>query len=392
MSRTGLGGYLLVVLEERAGFRAAAVRVTHRPRYSGGELEADFPSERRRPVRDLRRHVTHRPRFSSEGKQGPVTHRPGLPEGGSRTLPCMTGEVTASIEVAPGELGSSLRVLRLCVPLAQEQMQLSLAKLGQLTPVQAWRTTAGTGLGLELFDGIKRWRAAQALSWPKLRVEVHALDAAGAKVRLLRCNATAGLSALEEAWVVRSLYREDKLDQPHIAQLVGHDKSWVCRKLTLAEGLSDELTASVQLGLVSATAAVELARLQRCNQDVVAQLVARRGLTTRQAARLVDSLLAAPQEQWPKLLEQPSPLAPSLPKGGAQRRTPGEQLVADAWGMKRLSARLQARLLERSLESLGAPACAVVSRELTELQGTLRSLGEVLDQRLAAPGASDAAA
>jgi hypothetical protein len=31
-------------------------------------------------------------------------------------------------------------------------------------------------------------------------------------VRLLLCNAAAGLSDLEEAWVVASLYREDKLN------------------------------------------------------------------------------------------------------------------------------------------------------------------------------------
>ena len=181
----------------------------------------------------------------------------------------MTAEVTASIEVAPSELGTSLCAVRLCAPAVQEQMQLSFSKLGQLTPVQAWRASAGGDL--EIFDGIKRWRAAQALSWSKLRVEVHALDAAGAKVRLLLCNAAAGLSDLEEAWVVASLYREDKLSQPHIAQLLGHDKSWVCRRLTLAESLSDQLTANVRLGLVSATAAVELARLQRCNQDAAAR-------------------------------------------------------------------------------------------------------------------------
>lgn len=303
----------------------------------------------------------------------------------------MRGVASASIEVAPGELGSSLCGVRLCVPEAQEQMQLSLSKLGQLTPVQAWR--ASQSAGLELLDGFKRVRAARALSWPKLRAEVHALDAAGAKVRLVRCNAGAGLSDLEEAWVVRSLYREDKVDQPHIAQLLGHDKSWVCRRLTLAEELSDELTASVRLGLVSATAAVDLARLQRCNQDAVAQVVARRGLTTRQTSRLVDALLAAPQEQWPKLLEEGvQPLAPVGPKGGAPRRTPGEQLVADAWAMKRLSARLHVRLLERSLTSLGEPACAVVSRELSELRATLVSLTATLDTRLGAPGATGASA
>lgn len=302
----------------------------------------------------------------------------------------MTSEVTANIEVAPGELGSSLCALRLCAPQAQEQMQISLSRLGQLTPVQAWRTSADAGL--ELFDGIKRWRAVQTLSWPKVRVEVHALDAPGAKVRLLRCNANSGLSDLEEAWVVRSLYRDDKLTQPQIARLLGRDKSWACRRLALAEGLSDELTVSVRLGLVSTTTCRELVRLPRGNQDAVAQVVMRRGLTTRQTSRLVDALLVVPPDQWPKLLEQVAPAAAALPKGGALRRTPGEQLVADAWAMKRLAARLHARLLERSLESLGAPACAVVSGELTELSSTLCALTATLDRRLSAQGAVDAAA
>lgn len=52
MSRTGLGGHPLVVLEESAGFCAAAAGVTHRPACSGGALEVDFSSERDRPGRD----------------------------------------------------------------------------------------------------------------------------------------------------------------------------------------------------------------------------------------------------------------------------------------------------------------------------------------------------
>src|SRR5574341_1541160 len=235
-------------------------------------------------------------------------------------------EVTASTEVAPSELGESLSAVRLCVPQAQEQMQLSLSKLGQLTPLLAFRV----GTKLETFDGIKRLRAARALSWSKLRVEVHGLDAAGAKVRLLLCIATAGLSELEEGWLVRSLYREDGLTQPRTALLLGGHKSWVCRRLALAEGISDELTASVRLGLLSATAVRELGRLPRGNQDAVTQGVIRRGLTTRQTARLVDGLLAAAPEQWPRLLEEASSALPPLAaKGGAPRRTPGEQLVAD---------------------------------------------------------------
>lgn len=168
----------------------------------------------------------------------------------------MTAELNARIEIAPSELGESLATLRLCAPEAQQQMQLSLSRLGQLTPVLAYRM----GSSLEIFDGIKRARAARELSWSMLRVEVHTIDAPGAKVRLLRANQSAGLSELEEAWLVRSLYRDDKLLQPQIAQLLSRHKSWVCRRLALAEDLSDELTANVRLGLVSATAVRELAR------------------------------------------------------------------------------------------------------------------------------------
>jgi ParB/RepB/Spo0J family partition protein len=308
----------------------------------------------------------------------------------------MMGEVNASIEVAPSELRSSLCALRLCAPEAQQEMQLSLSRLGQLTPVLAWSSSAGANL--EIFDGMKRWRAAQTLSWPKLRVEVHALDALGAKVRLLRSNESLGLSELEEAWLVRSLYREDSVSQPQIAQLLSRHKSWVCRRLALAEQLSDELTASVRLGLVSTTAVRELTRLPRGNQDAVAQVVTRQGLTTRQTARLVDALLPASQEQWPRLLEQAA--GPRLventesqgPKGAAPRRTPGEQLCADAWAMKQLAVRLQTRLLERSLQSLGPEACATVGRELGELRAALFALTGTLDTRLLAAGASDAAA
>lgn len=302
----------------------------------------------------------------------------------------MTGKATSIsiLELAPSELGEAFASMRLCAPPAQREMQLSLSRLGQLTPVQAYRA----GTSLEVFDGLKRLRAARELSWPRLRVEVHALDGAGAKVRLLCCNASTGLAELEEAWLVRSLYREEGLSQPQIAMLVARHKSWVCRRLALAESLSEELSASVRLGLVRATAAAELARLQRCNQDAVTRVVTRRGLTTRQTAQLVQHLLAAPPGQWPGLLEQASMVPAPVAKGGAARRTPGEQLVADAWAMKRLAVRLHARLLERSLTSLGTSACAVVSGELIELREALGALGATLDARLSVPGASDAAA
>jgi ParB-like chromosome segregation protein Spo0J len=303
----------------------------------------------------------------------------------------MSSEESRVIEVAPCELGEALAAVRLCAPGAQQEMQQSLAKLGQLCPLLAFRTEARP----EIFDGLKRLRAARALGMAALRVEVHAIDAAGAKVRVLRCNAAASLTELEEAWLVRSLYREDGLLQPQIAVLLGRDKSWVCRRLALAEDLSDELTASVRLGLLSATACRELCRLPRGNQEAIAQVVAQRGLTTRQTARLVEALLRAPAEQWPTLLAQAARSLSTAAAGHKRRpprRTPGEQLAADAWNMKQLASRLHARLLERSLQSLGEGGCAVVSAELTELRAALAALTATLDKRLTERGAHHAAA
>jgi hypothetical protein len=60
---------------------------------------------------------------------------------------------------------SQARRSRQCAPEAQRQVQLSMARLGQLTPVQAYRV----GKGLKLFDGFKRVRAARELSWPVVR-------------------------------------------------------------------------------------------------------------------------------------------------------------------------------------------------------------------------------
>jgi len=49
----------------------------------------------------------------------------------------VTGEPTSTLELAPSELGDALSSMRLCPPSAQHQMQRSLSRLGQLTPVQA---------------------------------------------------------------------------------------------------------------------------------------------------------------------------------------------------------------------------------------------------------------
>jgi hypothetical protein len=154
----------------------------------------------------------------------------------------------------------------------------------------------------------------------------------------------------------------------------------------LAESLTDTVTSYVRLGLLSATAAVELSRLQRCNQDEAAQIATHRGMTSRQVTRWVETLRnCADEPERRRLLKMASPESEKSKagrNGGSRAWTPGERWIADALAMKRLSARLHARLLERPLSSLGADAATVAAKELQELKSALGALCGTLEKRL----------
>lgn len=275
-------------------------------------------------------------------------------------------------------LGERLSPLRLRSPEALRAMQQSLSRDGQLVAVVCSRH-AGT---IELVDGFKRLVGARELGWSTLRAEIHEVSGPATKLLLWQSNTRQPLTPLEEAWLVRALYRDDRLTQPQIAQLLGRHKSWVCRRLVLAEGLIEGVEASVRLGLLSATAAQEVARLQRCNQETCAQVIARRGLTTRQTTLLVDRLVAAPDERTRgALLAEAEGSASASLAAPATRRppmTPSEAIVADADVIGSRAARLHARLLERPLASLGAEAAQVVTCRLVELRRVIGALHQTL--------------
>ena len=184
------------------------------------------------------------------------------------------------------ELGEALSALRLCEPGAVDAMCASLGRNGQLTPLVAF-DDAGS---LEIVDGFKRLRAARRLGWPHLGVRQCDLGRIEAKVQLAILHAGRGLTELEEGWLIRSLYRDDRLSQAAIAERFGRHKSWVCRRLMLVEALESEVQACVRLGLVAPRAAVVLAALPRGNQAAALDIVARRALTVRQTELLVTQL------------------------------------------------------------------------------------------------------
>lgn len=187
---------------------------------------------------------------------------------------------------------------------AEETMAQSLRRYGQLSPIVVCEAEGR----LLLLDGFKRHAAAGRVKgmdalWSR-RLEA---DLAAAKAAVYTLNSLARpVQALEEAWIVHALVREDGLSQPATAELLGRHKSWVCRRLALLERLAPPLREDLGLGLVSPTAARQLTRLPAGNQVKALETARRESLTTAELRGVVDLLLAsATQEKQQYVLEKP---------------------------------------------------------------------------------------
>jgi ParB/RepB/Spo0J family partition protein len=174
--------------------------------------------------------------------------------------------------------------LRIAQPAAERAVRDSLRRLGQLVPIVVCERASA----FAIVDGFKRLVAARALGLLTLRARVMELGESAAIAALMSLNREGrGLTDLEEALVVRALCREQGLEQTQVAELLGRHKSWVCRRLALAERLAEAVAHDVRAGLVSSTVAREVARLPRGNQPDVAAAIRRESLSSRDAARLV---------------------------------------------------------------------------------------------------------
>jgi hypothetical protein len=123
---------------------------------------------------------------------------------------------------------------------------------------------------------------------------------------------------MEEALVVQSLHREDGLTQMEIAILIGRDKSWVSRRISLIERLSEDVQEDIRLGLISVITGRELAKLPRGNQKEAAEAIFKRRYTTREATKLIGYLLSRPRWEYSAILTRPWEVVesrPSRPKG-----------------------------------------------------------------------------
>jgi ParB-like chromosome segregation protein Spo0J len=201
---------------------------------------------------------------------------------------CAVGQVTP---VRIDELGEQFRRYRLRVPQAVQAMAVSLRRWGQCAPVVATLREERP----QVLDGFTRREAArQVRGMSTLLVRLIEVDDRRAKAAIYGLNQSGRRPyELEGAWIVQSLVRDDHLTQAEVAELLGRHKSWVCRRLALLEKRGAEGRQDLEVGLLTPSAAREIARLPAGNQSEVLAVSRREALNVEELSGVVRLPLGA---------------------------------------------------------------------------------------------------
>lgn len=205
-------------------------------------------------------------------------------------------------EIAVSEIGEKYGAFRIVNPRADGAMIKSIRKYGQISPVVCVKGKDG----YEMIDGFKRLRACRSLNQMTLQAKTIQVSGRVCKAAMLQLNWSGkSINEMEEALILQSLHREDGLTQVEIAVLSGRDKSWVSRRISLIERLSEEVQEDIRLGLISVMTGRDLAKLPRGNQKEAAEAILKRHYTTREAAKLIGYLLSRPRWEYSAILASP---------------------------------------------------------------------------------------
>ena len=167
----------------------------------------------------------------------------------------------------------------------------AMERCGQIIPVI---TVKGSHAMYVLIDGYLRVAAMKQCGRDTVMAEIWFCNEAEALVQVLMKTQERQWDALEQAYMIKELQERHHLSQDRIAALMGKDKSWVSRRVSLLHVLPDEILQMVRTGHVSIWAATRvLAPLARANPDHAKTLTAsllKEPISTRDLTHLFEAL------------------------------------------------------------------------------------------------------
>lgn len=210
------------------------------------------------------------------------------------------------LTVPLGRIDDRYSSYRLIYPKAEKAMAASIERYGQLSPVVVGPAQKDS---YPMIDGFKRLRASRQLGRPDLKATVLQAGERALKAAMFHLNKKHhSMTAMEEAVIVRSLYREHGLTQKAIGTLLGYHKTWVSRRLALLDRLDAEVLEQVQLGLIGPGIIRELVKLPRGNQTAVLDTIRKHTMTCRESAQLVALIFEKPHWAIDSILYFPEPI------------------------------------------------------------------------------------
>lgn len=187
----------------------------------------------------------------------------------------------------------------------QDSMTRSLERYGQLSSV----VVVGEHERLVLVDGYLRVGSLRTLGRDTVIADVSELDERRALLQVLGSTQQRQWKAVEQAWIIREIKERFEPSLRRIARDIGHDVSWVSRRLALIDDLPEDLLGAVLGGHVSAWAASRvLAPLARANKDHAEKLIghlADNPLSTRQLSEFFEHYQRSGKRERSRMIAEP---------------------------------------------------------------------------------------
>lgn len=237
-----------------------------------------------------------------------MTKKSGLGRGLGALFPTEPSEEQSPglIEADVGEISPNPRQPRSNFDQAElSELAASIREHGLIQPLIVTETSSG----YTLIAGERRWRAAQLAGLESVPVIVkETTPQEMLELALIENIQREDLNAIEEAQAYRQLMDEFGMTQEAVADRVGKGRSTVTNLVRLLN-LPQEVQQAVLDNQISGTHARELLRLPTAELQIEAKdQMIRRGLNRRDAARLVDRMLATEKPPTPPK----EPLSPEM--------------------------------------------------------------------------------
>jgi ParB family chromosome partitioning protein len=205
-----------------------------------------------------------------------------------------------------GQLDLRYAPTRIRRPEALLSLMRSLEQWGQIRPVSVVPSDPPCHI---LVDGYLRVEALRRCGKDMVLAEVWLCGEVEALLQVLMRVQERRWEALEQAALIRELHERHDLSQDTIARLLGKDKSWVCRRLSLLCCLSDEILEAVRSGRISSWAASRvLAPLARANPEhakALSRTLLEEPLSTRDLGELFRHYQKANRKQRERMVLDP---------------------------------------------------------------------------------------